>query len=69
MKAITLSELKGKGPDAFIAKTIECSNDHDYYLDELLDGQYLISYAEFPKSIHKELSDARVAYELLVKNK
>ena len=66
MKPITLSEIKEKGVDPFLVKTIESSNDHNYYLDELMDGQFLISYGEFPKAIYSTLSEAKKAYELFI---
>lgn len=62
---ITLSVIKRKGIDPFLIKTIK--SEGDVYLDELITGQYLVSFANFPKTIHTELPDAIHSFEVICK--
>ena len=54
-KLITLSEIKRKGTDPFLIKTIKSHGN--VYLNKLVTGQYLVSFGEFPKTIHTIFSD------------
>ena len=52
---------------ACISKTIRVNHKSDIYLDKLTSGQYLVSYAECPKTIHESFSDAEHWFNILKK--
>ena len=53
---IKLSEIKRKGIDPFLVKTVKAEGN--VYLDELFSGQYLVSHGEIPITIHTSEIDA-----------
>jgi hypothetical protein len=65
MTKVTLKQLRNMSESDFSAQiktTIKSHFQHDYYLDELITGQFMVSYGEHPLGIFDTLEEGHEAY-------
>mgnify|MGYP007078653782 CR=1 FL=1 len=69
MKMHTLEDIHRMDEYEFeniLVRTVESNARHDYYLDEIDTGQFVISYGEMPQMVFDSLDDAMEYYSRMI---